>query len=69
MMSNKSTNNGVGVGFILFLVFLVLKLTDNIDWSWWYVTMPLWIAPAIAIVVGTLWFLVACVIESTKKKK
>ena len=68
-MSNKSTNNGVGVGFILFLVFLVLKLTDNIDWSWWYVTMPLWIAPAIAIVVGTLWFLVACVIESTKKKK
>lgn len=69
MMSNKSTSSGVSVGFILFLVFLVLKLTDNIDWSWWYVTMPLWIAPAIVVVVGTVWFLVACVIESTKKKK
>jgi len=28
--------------FILFIVFLVLKLTNYIDWSWWYVTMPLW---------------------------
>lgn len=27
---------------ILFVVFLVLKLTDVIDWSWWWVTAPLW---------------------------
>lgn len=26
----------------LFLVFLVLKLTDQIAWSWWWVTAPLW---------------------------
>jgi len=26
----------------LFLLFLGLKLTGYIDWSWWYVTMPLW---------------------------
>ena len=29
---------------ILFIVFLVLKLTDVIDWSWWWVTAPLWLA-------------------------
>lgn len=28
--------------FLLFLVFLVLKLTAVIDWSWWWVTAPLW---------------------------
>jgi hypothetical protein len=28
---------------ILFVVFLVLKLTKTIDWSWWWVTSPLWI--------------------------
>jgi len=28
---------------VLFIVFLVLKLTGNIDWSWWWVTSPLWI--------------------------
>lgn len=26
----------------LFIVFLVLKLTHVIDWSWWWVTCPLW---------------------------
>jgi hypothetical protein len=28
---------------LVFLIFLVLKLTGNILWSWWYVTMPLWL--------------------------
>lgn len=26
----------------LFLIFLVLKLTEYIDWSWVWVTSPLW---------------------------
>ena len=34
---------GVGIGFILFVVFLVLKLTKVVTWSWWIVTAPLWI--------------------------
>lgn len=27
---------------ILFFIFLVLKLTNVIAWSWWWVTAPLW---------------------------
>jgi hypothetical protein len=27
---------------ILFLIFLTLKLVGTIDWSWWWVTAPLW---------------------------
>lgn len=27
---------------LVFVVFLTLKLTRNIDWSWWKVTSPLW---------------------------
>lgn len=34
---------GIGLDIILFIVFLILKLTDTIDWSWWWVTSPLWI--------------------------
>lgn len=30
-------------GLVLFLIFMVLKLTGNIAWSWWWVTSPLWI--------------------------
>ena len=50
-MSNSSSSNGIGFGTILFLVFLVLKLTKVIDWSWWWVTAPLWIPLAIIITV------------------
>ena len=31
----------------LFIVFLVLKLTGYISWSWWWVTAPLWAGPAL----------------------
>lgn len=51
MESNSSTATG-GIGFTgaLFLVFLVLKLTKVIDWSWWLVTAPLWIWAALAVI-------------------
>jgi len=26
----------------VFLIFMVLKLCHVIDWSWWWVTAPLW---------------------------
>jgi hypothetical protein len=32
-------------------VFLVLKLTEVIDWSWWWVTAPLWIPVASTLFV------------------
>lgn len=28
---------------VLFIIFLILKLTHTIDWSWWWITAPLWI--------------------------
>ena len=54
-MSNKSnSSNGLGLGTILFLIFIVLKLTNYIDWSWWWITAPLWIPIAIIGGVGVL---------------
>lgn len=43
MANNDSIPSG-GISFtgLLFLVLLVLKLTHYIDWSWWWVTAPLW---------------------------
>ena len=32
---------------VLFIVFLVLKLTGYISWSWWWVTAPLWAWPIV----------------------
>jgi len=36
---------------VLFLIFLTLKLTGHIAWSWWFVAAPLWIPYAIIISV------------------
>lgn len=45
-----SSSGGLGFGGALFLVFLVLKLIGQIDWSWWWVTAPLW-GPIAALIV------------------
>ena len=44
MSETKKSITVGGTGFfnLLFLVFLVLKLTKVIDWSWWWITAPLW---------------------------
>lgn len=57
-----SANNGNG-GYIslvglLGVAFVVLKLCDVIDWSWWWVTCPFWGGLAIwiiVIVLGIAW--------------
>ncbi len=41
--AQTSSSGGIGFGGALFLVFLVLKLTGVIAWSWWWITAPLWI--------------------------
>jgi hypothetical protein len=50
-MSNNSSSSGIGLPTILFIVFLVLKLTNYIDWSWWWVTSPLWISAILYIIL------------------
>jgi len=37
--------------FFLFLTFMVLKLTEVIDWSWWWITAPLWVPLALIALI------------------
>jgi len=55
-MENRSS--GIGVFGLLGVVFVVLKLTNYIDWSWWYVTLPFWGGIALAIFILIITFLV-----------
>ena len=55
-MSKTSGAVGGGLTFleVLFLIFLVLKLTGKTvvaSWSWWWVTAPLWGGLAIGLVI------------------
>ena len=67
-MVKENTSGGIGIGMILFIVFLVLKLANIIDWSWWWVTSPLWIPfVAAAIIIGVVG-VIAIVIEYITNK-
>lgn len=55
---SESKSSGIGFSGVLFIVFLVLKLCGVIDWSWWWVTAPLWIEFAILAVFFTIFALI-----------
>ena len=66
------SGGGIGLGGVLFVVFLVLKLTGVIAWSWWWVTAPLWIPVAIfaaVILIGLSVVAIKHFIEKPKRKK
>jgi hypothetical protein len=64
MEQNKITKKtiqffkGFSLGTVVFLILFVMKIFmigDVANWSWWLVTLPLWIAPALAIGFFLLW--------------
>jgi hypothetical protein len=48
-MANSS--NSLSLSLVIFVVFLTLKLSNVIDWSWWWVTSPLWLPFAVVLAV------------------
>lgn len=69
-MAEVKANGGSGIGFcgLLTILFIGLKLTGYIAWSWWLVLLPMYLGLAlilgiagviglVATLVGTLaWF-------------
>ena len=58
MSENVKVNNSGGIGFagLLTIVFITLKLTGYIDWSWWWVLAPMWI-PIVLVLLFILTFI------------
>lgn len=53
-MSDNRSGGGIGLGTLLFIIFLVLKLCGVIAWSWWWVTAPLWIPILLIIILSII---------------
>lgn len=49
MSKQNNTSSGIGFSGLLTIVFIVLKLTHYIDWSWWWVLSPMWLPLLIVI--------------------
>ena len=54
MKKEKFKNGGMGFISVLTLIFIVLKLTNNISWSWIWVLSPIWITVLLFILIFTI---------------
>ena len=55
---NYQSSGGAGFLGLLTIAFIVLKLTNFISWSWWWVLSPIWIGAALWVVALATVFLV-----------
>lgn len=65
MKDKNVRNSGMGFISVLTLIFIVLKLTNNISWSWIWVLSPIWIS----IILMILIFGIILVAGRIKKRK
>lgn len=48
---NVTRSSTIGLGPLLTIVFIVLKLTKVIDWSWVWVLAPAWISLLLVVII------------------
>jgi hypothetical protein len=69
MNNKKVSGNGIGIGTVLFLIFLTLKLAEVgqvATWSWWWVTSPLWIPLVAVLGIAVIALILAGIIKLFK---
>ena len=59
MSNQKNVTVQFPIFGILGLIFITLKLTGHITWSWLWVLSPFWIPIAVALLVVLIVFIVA----------
>lgn len=72
MSNNKQNNSSAGgAGFLglLALIFITLKLTGVIGWSWWWVLSPLWIPTSIILLIFVVMLVGVVVVAIGKASK
>lgn len=61
-MRDNTVSRGESLGLTLLLVlFIGLKLTGYIDWSWWWVLSPIWVPLVLFVVVFSAVVFVAAI--------
>ena len=50
-MSSENNGSSIGVLGVLQIVFIVLKLCNVLQWSWWMVFIPAYISAGLTIIL------------------
>jgi len=54
----NDSSSGIGLFGMLGIVFVTLKLTGYINWSWWWVMLPFWGGFALVVVILITLFII-----------
>ena len=52
--SSSSSSGGIGFTGLLTVLFVGLKLTNVIAWSWWWVLSPIWISFLLFVLIAAI---------------
>jgi len=61
-------SGGIGFAGLLTIVFIVLKLTGFISWSWLWVLCPLWLGLALVLGIAIIALVIGAIAMSLGKK-
>ena len=61
--------NGLGLGSVLLVVFVILKLVGTIDWSWVWVLSPAWISILLAGLAGGVLEVLKTIVNKRSAKR
>lgn len=62
-MAAEVRGSGIGFSGLLAVLFIGLKLTGFISWSWWWVLSPIWIPFALVAVILLAMVIIAWVVS------
>jgi hypothetical protein len=60
----ERASGGISFCGLLTIVFITLKLTGHIDWSWWWVWSPMWLPFAIFLSILLIIFVGAVIFKN-----
>ena len=63
---SSSSSSGISFPGALTVLFVGLKLTNVITWSWWWVLSPIWISLSLAVVVIAIAVIIAIIAGAFK---
>jgi len=63
--TNTSSTGGIGFGGLLTVLFIGLKLTGYITWSWWWVLSPLWIGLGLFCIIALILIVIILTTKGT----
>jgi hypothetical protein len=47
----ENNSGSLSLSLVIFVVFLTLKLSGVINWSWWWITSPLWLPFVVVLAI------------------